>query len=124
MPAVRGTYLINPNTAEVGFWVELSTSSPGTLTGLARTAWPSTAGRTIPQYQGDLQTAYRALFRLAAIGPNPYFGAVPVGHYLAADGRLYPLIVDVVFTVASLGPPVTLTEVEVREGAIRLRMVT
>ncbi len=66
MPFIRATYLIHPTTGLAGVWFELSTDPKGTLTGLARTAWPTlvTSGGqkdTLATYSTKVTNALRAL---------------------------------------------------------------
>ncbi len=120
VPAVRGIWLISPaDGVTPGLWVELSTTSPGTLTGLARTAFPSVAGNdTLLTYAVKLRTAFRDLCRLAAVHQGPYFGVAPPGHYIGSDGKLYPLVIDFAITLSLLSP-VTISDVIVNEAAVR-----
>ena len=59
MPFIRGAYTAHPATREAGLWVELSTSPAGTLTGLARTAWPNIV-TTGPVGNRDTPVTYSA----------------------------------------------------------------
>lgn len=121
MPACRGVYLVHPTTSEIGLWLELSTNPPGVLTGMARTAWPSTSGKTLANYQAELNLVYRDLCSLPGGVSTVIFGMQPpAGYYInASDGKLYPMIVQIQITLSSLGPPVTIGTVFVHEGAIR-----
>lgn len=116
IPAIRSCYLTHPTLAVPGLWLELSTSPPGTLTGLARTAFPSTAGKTLAQYTVTLNTAFRDLCSLEGIAGM--FGVLPPGWYIGGDGKWYPKVVDVVITLSSLSP-ITISDVTVNEGAVR-----
>jgi hypothetical protein len=120
VPAIRGCYTSYPTTGEIGIWVELSTDPPGTLTGLARTAWPSTAGKTLSQYQTLLNSTFQALCNLPAEGKLVFGALPPAGYSLDAQNRLVPMIVEIAITVTSLGPPVAYS-VEIRDGAMRNR---
>jgi hypothetical protein len=118
MPALRGVYLTHPQTEEVGLWLELSTSPVGTLTGMARTAWPSTAGKTLANYQAELNIVYRDLCSLPGLPSTLIFGVQPPEGYYVSGTQLIPMIVWVVITLSSL-TPVTISNVEVKEGAAR-----
>jgi hypothetical protein len=117
VPAHRGVYRTHPQTGLNGLWVELSTSPPGTLTGLAASAFPAVGNQNLSQYTTTLNNAFRALFSLE--GVSGLFGVPPPGWYIGGDGKWYPLVVDVAITLSSVSP-VTIANVDVREGAIRL----
>ncbi len=124
MPAIRGCYQIHPSTGEVGVWLELSTSPVGTLTGLARTAWPVVGTNTLSQYQTLLNSTFQALYNLPGQSNTLIFGQQPPpGWFINAQNQLVPMIVQIAIVVASLGPPVTLTSVTVNEGALRSKAV-
>lgn len=114
MPAIRGVYTTHPSTGLPGFWLELSTSPPGTLTGLAQTAFPATGTQTLAQYQAALQSALQNLYLLPGAG---FFGVVPPGYFVGTDGLLHPMIVQITVAVTSLVPLVF--SVVVGEGAIK-----
>jgi hypothetical protein len=118
MPAVRHIYQVDPNDGvTVGLWIELTTG-PG-LIGMARTAWPSTSGKTLANYQAELNLLYQGLCNQASLGiPNTLvFGQQPPAGYAISGNKLVPEIVVVNITVASLGPPVVLGNVQISEGA-------
>ncbi len=118
MPAVRQVTMTHPQTAEVGLWLELSTDPVGTLTGLARTAFPSTAGFTLAQYQSLLTTAIQNLCNLPGQTNNLTFGAQPPAGWLISGNQLIPMLVKISLTLSSL-TPVTISNVTVSEGAVR-----
>ena len=74
MPAIRGCWTLHPVSGLEGIWVELSTDPPGTITGLARTAWPvpvttgPVGGRdTVDTYAAKINTSLRSLATKAGI---------------------------------------------------------
>jgi hypothetical protein len=116
MPACRGVYLTNPTTGLPGLWVELSTSAPGVLTGLAVTAWPAVAhNETLASYQSRLQDTFQQLFNLPE-GVTPIFGQQPPDGYYSSGGLWYPKIVTVTLTLTDF---ITIAEVVITEGALR-----
>lgn len=118
MPAIRGTYLLHPVTGEVGLWLELSTSPPGTLVGQARTAWPAVGANTLAQYQSILNNLYKGFVSLPG-QPNTLANGVqpPAGWYVSGT-QLVPLVCQISITLSSLSP-VTISNVTVTEGAIK-----
>ena len=114
MPAIRGCYLTHPTTGADGIWVELSTSAPGTLTGLARSAFPSVAGLTTAQAGTTLSAALQSLCNLPGITDDGR--ALPTG-WIRSGGQLIPMIVQVVVTVTQVSPLVYTATIN--EGAIR-----
>lgn len=122
MPAVRGVYQIHPISGLSGLWLELSTNPPGTLTGLAKSAWPTTAGKTLANYQAELQLVYQNLCNGNALQPV-IFGYIPPNGFSIVNGQLVPMIVVVTLTVQSplpaLNTDVVLSDVAVSNGACR-----
>ncbi len=90
MPFIRGSYLNHPQTGEDGFWVELSTDPPGTLTGMAKTAWPVVDGAdTLATYAAKMNAAYRTLCNRLVTSSNCQV-VVPVFKFIS----LSPLALD------------------------------
>ncbi len=118
MPAVRGVYTTNPVTQEDGLWIELSTNPPGTLTGLAKTAFPSTAGKTLANYQAELNLLYKGFCSLPGQPNTLLFGQQPPDGWYVSGTQLVPLVCVCTITLSSLSP-VTVASVTVTEGAAR-----
>ncbi len=110
---------MHPESGVPGLFLELSTTPPGTLTGLARTAIPAVGGQNLAQYTVTLTTAFRDLFSLPGIAGM--FGQPPPGWYIGANGSWYPKVVDIILTLSSLSPVTfaSINGVIVAEGAIR-----
>lgn len=124
MPAIRGTYTTHPQTGDEGLWFELSTSAPGVLTGAAKSAWPSPAGKTLANYQTELQKFFQDQCNLPAQGKLIFGQQPPAGWFVDGSNNLVPMIVEVVLTIsgpASLSDisQVSLTNIEVRDGALK-----
>ena len=119
MPAIRGCYLQHPITNQSGVWVELSTSSPGTLTGMAISGWPSTNGFTFNNYQALINTTYRDYCSLPGQPNHLIFGQQPPnGWYIGSDNKLYPMICSINITLNSISP-IAISGVFISEGAIK-----
>ena len=125
MPAVRGIYTTNPNTGLEGLWLSLSTDPPGILVGMAKSVWPTTAGKTLVNYQAELQGIYQALCNLPGQPTALIFGQQPPAGYIfdSANHQLIPMVVIITLTVQSplpaLNTDVVLSSVVVSNGACR-----
>jgi hypothetical protein len=119
VPAIRGVYTIHPQSGEVGLWLELSTSPVGTLTGFARAQWPSTAGKTLANYQAELNLLYRGLCSLPGQPMRVIVGMIPPEGFYFDGQSIVPTVCIVTITLSSLSP-VTISNVTVSEGAVKV----
>lgn len=118
MPAVRAVYLTRPQTSAPGVWLELSTDPPGTLVGMPISEWPSTAGKTLANYQAEVNLLYRGFCSLPGQPMKVISGMIPPEGWYFDGQSIVPTVCIVTITLSSLSP-ITITNVLVTEGAVR-----
>lgn len=127
MLAVRGCWNKHPVTEETGIWLELSTDSPGTITGISlanlAVAVVKTGNDTLSTYSTKVtsyfQTAFCNKILTNVTSGDKDYKILPSEFFIDAQNRLVARLIVISITFSSL-TPLVVGEITISEGAARM----